>query len=43
MSKRRKGNKEAKKPKAISDKTQKQNNPKKDHDSSISDLFGNSK
>jgi len=43
MSKQRKGNKEAKKPKAVPDKTKKQNNPPKDHDGSVSGLFGHSK
>jgi hypothetical protein len=43
MSKQRKGNKEAKKPKAIPDKTKTQNPPQKGHDGSVSGLFGHSK
>lgn len=36
MSKQRKGNKEVKKPKTVSDKAKKQNNPPKDQDGSVS-------
>jgi hypothetical protein len=35
MSKQRKGNKEAKKPKAIPDQTKKQNPPPKDQDGNV--------
>lgn len=43
MSKQRKGNKEAKKPKAIPDKTKQQNPPPKDQDGSVSRLLDHSK
>lgn len=43
MSKEKKGNKEAKKPKKTSDEVKKQKKDPKSHDGSIAGLFGGSK
>jgi hypothetical protein len=43
MSKQKKGNKEAKKPKAASDETKKQKKDPKRHDGPIAGLFGDAK
>lgn len=43
MSKQRKSNKEAKKPKAVSDGTKKQKKDPKRHDGTVTDLFGDAK
>jgi hypothetical protein len=43
MSKQQKGNRESKKPKAISDGTKKQKKDPRRYDGTITDLFGSSK
>jgi hypothetical protein len=43
MSKQQKGNRESKKPKAVSGETKKQKKDPKKHDGTIEKLFGNSK